>query len=155
MTEERRRLLSLVPRFDRRVWMLTGAMLVFRFGQGLYYPFSTIYFHNVLGIPLSLVGSGLAALAVASVASGLVCGPLTDRYGRKPVMLASLLGSAATFSSFALISNFWGYLAVSVTAGLVGSSAFDTARNAMVADVTLGPLRARAYGLVRVGGNIG
>ena len=135
--------------------MLTGAMLVFRFGQGLYYPFSTIYFHNVLGIPLSLVGSGLAALAVASVASSLVCGPLTDRYGRKPVMLASLLGSAATFSSFALISNFWGYLAVSVTAGLVGSSAFDTARNAMIADVSPGPLRARTYGLVRVGGNIG
>lgn len=34
---------SLVPRLDRRVWMLLVAMLVFKFGQGLYYPFSTIY----------------------------------------------------------------------------------------------------------------
>nr|MDQ3841344.1 MFS transporter [Actinomycetota bacterium] len=61
-----------MPEFDRRVWLLLGAMLVFRFGHGLYYPFSTIYFHNVVGIPLSLVGVGLGALAVASVASGLV-----------------------------------------------------------------------------------
>ena len=144
-----------MSKFDRRVWLLLVAMLVFRFGQGLYYPFSTIYFHNFVGIPLSLVGVGLAALAASSVASGLISGPLTDRYGRKPVMLVALLGSAATFLGFAFVSGFWGYLAVSIAAGLAGSSSFDAARNAMVADVTATHLRARAYGLVRVGGNVG
>ena len=142
-------------KFDRRVWLLLGAMLVFRFGQGLYYPFSTIYFHNVVDIPLSLVGLGLASLAAASVVSGLISGPLTDRYGRKPVMLAALSGSAAAFLGFALVGGIWGYLAVSVAAGLLGSSSFDAARNAMVTDVTPEHLRARAYGLVRVGGNVG
>ena len=141
--------------FDRRVWLLLVAMLVFRFGQGLYYPFSTIYFHNFVGLPLSLVGVGLAALAAASVVSGLISGPLTDRYGRKPVMLAALLGSAGVFFGFAFVGNFWGYLTVSIMAGLVGSSSFDAARNAMVADVAPTHLRARAYGLVRVGGNVG
>ena len=34
------------PGFDRRVWLLLLAMLAFRFGQGLYFPFSTIHFHN-------------------------------------------------------------------------------------------------------------
>ena len=130
-------------------------MLVFRFGQGLYYPFSTIYFHNVVGIPLSLVGLGLASLAAGSVVSGLISGPLTDRYGRKPVMLAALSGSAATFLGFAFVEGIRGYLVVSVAAGLLGSSSFDAARNAMVADVTHERLRARAYGLVRVGGNVG
>ena len=141
--------------FDRRVWLLLFAMLAFRFGQGLYYPFSTIHFHNVVGIPLSLVGAGLGALAAASVVSGLVSGPLSDRYGRKPLMLVSLSGSAATFLAFALVEDFAGYLAVSVAAGLVGSSMFDAARNAMVADVTQPGRRSRAYGLVRVGGNVG
>jgi hypothetical protein len=42
-----------LSRFDRRVWLLLFAMLAFRFGHGLYFPFSSIYFHNVLGIPLS------------------------------------------------------------------------------------------------------
>lgn len=141
--------------FDRRVWLLLGAMLVFRFGQGLYYPFSTIYFHNVVGIPLSLIGVGLASLAAASVVSGLISGPLTDRYGRKPIMLAALFGGAATFLCFALVESIQGYLAVSFAAGLLGSSSFDAARNAMVADVTPEGLRTRAYGLVRVGGNVG
>lgn len=128
---------------------------MFRFGQGLYYPFSAIYFHNVLGIPLSLVGVGLGVLAAASVVSGLVSGPLNDRYGRKPLMLASLSGSSATFLAFALVDGFAGYLAVSVAAGLFGSSVFDAARNAMIADVTQPGRRSRAYGLVRVGGNVG
>ena len=141
--------------FDQRVWLLLLAMLAFRFGQGLYYPFSTIHFHNVVGIPLSLVGASLGALVAASVVSGLVSGPLSDRYGRKPLMLVSLTGSAATFFAFALVEDFAGYLAVSVAAGLIGSSMFDAARNAMVADVTQPGRRSRAYGLVRVGGNVG
>jgi MFS family permease len=113
------------PGFDRRVWLLLLAMLAFRFGQGLYFPFSTIHFHNVVGIPLSLVGVGLGSLAVASVASGLISGPLSDRYGRKPVMLAALAGSSVTFCAFALVEGFTGYLLVSVAAGLAGNSTFD------------------------------
>ncbi len=150
-----RRMRESIVGFDRRVWFLLGAMLVFRFGQGLYYPFSAIYFHNILGIPLSLVGVGLACLAAASVASGLASGSLTDRYGRKPVMLVSLSGAAATFLAFAHVEGLAGYLTVSVAAGLFGSTMFDAARNAMVADVTPPERRSRAYGLVRVGGNVG
>ncbi|MGN2708724.1 MFS transporter, partial [Escherichia coli] len=68
---------------------------------GLFYPFSTIYFHNFVGIPLSLIGTGLGLLAATSVLSGLISGPLADRYGRKPVMLSALSGSAASFVLFA------------------------------------------------------
>jgi len=142
-------------RFDRRVWLLLFAMLAFRFGHGLYFPFSSIYFHNVLGIPLSLVGVGLAVFAGASVLSGLVAGPLTDRYGRKPVMLAALAGSSASFFAFSLVGGFAGYLIVSAGHGFVGWAMFEASRNAMVADVTPQGMRSRAFGLVRVGGNVG
>jgi MFS family permease len=111
-------------RFDRRVWLLLFAMLAFRFGHGLYFPFSSIYFHNVLGIPLSLVGIGLAVFATAGVLSGLVAGPLTDRFGRKPVMLTALAGSAASFFAFSLVGGFAGYLAVSAAHGFIGWSMF-------------------------------
>ncbi len=130
-------------------------MLAFRFGHGLYFPFSSIYFHNVLGIPLSLVGVGIAVFAATSVLSGLVAGPLTDRYGRKPVMLCALAGSSASFFAFSLVGGFAGYLAVSAAHGFIGWSMFEASRNAMVADVTPPGMRSRAYGLVRVGGNVG
>src|SRR5215210_8418230 len=142
-------------RFDRRVWLLLFAMLVFRFGHGLYFPFSSIYFHNVLGIPLSLVGVGLAVFAAAGVLSGLVAGPLIDRVGRKPVMLAALVGSSASFFAFSQVGGFAGYLAVSATHGFIGWSMFEASRNAMVADVTPQGMRSRAFGLVRVGSNVG
>ncbi len=141
--------------FDRRVWLLLFAMVVFRFGHGLYFPFSSIYFHNILGIPLSLVGVGLAVFATSSVVSGLIAGPLTDRYGRKPTMLVALCGSSASFFGFALVDGFAGYLAVSAAHGLLGWSMFEASRNAMVADVTQPGARSRAYGLVRVRGNVG
>jgi MFS family permease len=144
-----------LSRFDRRVWLLLFAMLAFRFGHGLYFPFSSIYFHNVLGIPLSLVGIGLAVFAAASVLSGFFAGPLTDRYGRKPLMLTALAGSSASFFAFSLVGGFAGYLAVSAAHGFVGWSMFEASRNAMVADVTPLGMRSRAYGLVRVGGNVG
>ncbi len=141
--------------FDRRVWLLLFAMLAFRFGHGLYFPFSSIYFHNVLGIPLSLVGVGLAVFAACGVLSGLVSGPLIDRYGRKPVMLTALVGSSGSFFGFSQVGGFAGYLAVSAAHGLVGWSMFEASRNAMVADVTPPGMRSRAFGLVRVGGNVG
>ena len=137
------------------MWLLLFAMLAFRFGHGLYFPFSSIYFHNILGIPLSLVGIGLAVFAAASVLSGLVAGSLTDRYGRKPLMLTALAGSSASFFAFSLVGGFAGYLAVSAAHGFVGWSMFEASRNAMVADVTPLGMRSRAYGLVRVGGNVG
>ena len=137
------------------MWLLLFAMLAFRFGHGLYFPFSSIYFHNILGIPLSLVGIGLAVFAVASVLSGLIAGPLSDRYGRKPVMLTALAGSSASFLAFSLVGGFTGYLTVSAAHGFVGWSMFEASRNAMVADVTPLGMRSRAYGLVRVGGNVG
>jgi MFS family permease len=146
---------SLLPTFDGRVWVLLWAMLAFRFAQGLYYPFSTVYFHNSVGLPLSLIGVGLACLALASVFSGLVAGPLADRYGRKPVMLAALAGNATAFAVFAFAGGFGGYLAACVIAGLLGAGTFDAARNAVVADVVPEGERARAYGLVRMGANVG
>jgi MFS family permease len=106
-------------------------------------PFQFDLFHNVLGIPLSLIGIGLAVFATASVLSGLVAGPLTDRYGRKPLMLTALAGCSASFFASSLVGGF------------VGWSMFEASRNAMVADVTPLGMRSRAYGLVRVGGNVG
>src|SRR5829696_6662518 len=141
-------------RYYRRVIPRATKMLS-KFDRRLYFPFSSIYFHNVLGIPLSLVGVGLGVFATASVLSGLVAGPLTDRYGRKPVMLTALAGSSASFFAFSLVGGFAGYLAVSAAHGFVGWSMFEASRNAMVADVTPLGMRSRAYGLVRVGGNVG
>ena len=99
--------------------------------------------------------SAMTVGGTGDMLSGLVAGPLTDRYGRKPVMLAALTGSSASFFAFSVVGGFAGYLAVSAAHGFVGWAMFEASRNAMVADVTAPGMRSRAFGLVRVGGNVG
>ena len=75
-----------------------------------------------------------------------VIGSLSDRYGRRPVILISAAGLAADFALMALAPNLW-WLAVGRMLGGLTSSSFTTAY-AYMADITEPARRARAYGLL-------
>ncbi|RHW17668.1 MFS transporter [Sphingomonas gilva] len=75
-----------------------------------------------------------------------VIGSLSDRYGRRPVILISTLGLAADWVLMALAPNLW-WLAVGRILGGITSSSF-TAVYAYMADITPPEGRARAYGLI-------
>ena len=75
-----------------------------------------------------------------------VIGSLSDRYGRRPVILISTAGLAADFALMALAPNLW-WLAVGRILGGITSSSFTTVF-AYMADITPPEGRARAYGLI-------
>ena len=75
-----------------------------------------------------------------------VIGSLSDRYGRRPVILISTAGLAADFALMALAPNLW-WLAVGRILGGVTSSSFTTVY-AYMADITPPEKRSRAYGLI-------
>jgi DHA1 family tetracycline resistance protein-like MFS transporter len=75
-----------------------------------------------------------------------VIGSLSDRYGRRPVLLVSALGLAADFALMALAPNLW-WLAVGRMLGGLTSSSFTTTF-AYMADITEPAKRSRAYGLI-------
>lgn len=75
-----------------------------------------------------------------------IIGSLSDRYGRRPVILISAAGLAADFVLMALAPNLW-WLAVGRILGGITSSSFTTAY-AYMADVTAPDQRSRAYGLI-------
>ncbi|HEY0626481.1 MAG TPA: TCR/Tet family MFS transporter [Allosphingosinicella sp.] len=75
-----------------------------------------------------------------------VIGSLSDRYGRRPVILISAAGLSADFALMALAPNMW-WLAVGRILGGITSSSFTTAF-AYMADITPPEKRARAYGLI-------
>lgn len=78
----------------------------------------------------------------------LVCAPilglLSDRIGRRPVLLVSLFGLAIDFLIMALAPNLMWLLVGRVINGMTAAS-FSTA-NAYVADVTAPDQRAKAFG---------
>lgn len=75
-----------------------------------------------------------------------VIGSLSDRFGRRPVLLLSVAGLGADFLLMAVAPNLW-WLAVGRLIGGITSSSFTTVY-AYVADVTPPERRARAYGLI-------
>jgi DHA1 family tetracycline resistance protein-like MFS transporter len=78
--------------------------------------------------------------------SSPVQGALSDRYGRRPVILLSCLGLGLDFCFMALAPTLWWLLVGRIISGITSAS-FTTA-NAYVADVTPADKRARSYGLL-------
>lgn len=75
-----------------------------------------------------------------------VIGSLSDRYGRRPVILLSAVGLAADYVLMALAPNLWWLALGRIIAGITSSS-FTTAF-AYMADITPPEQRSRAYGLI-------
>jgi len=73
-------------------------------------------------------------------------GRLSDRYGRRPVLLTSLAFLGVDWLGHALTSAVWPLMVVHALAGLFAGT--NTVVNAYLADVTPPERRAHAYGLV-------
>ncbi|WP_230182581.1 MFS transporter [Aquabacterium sp. CECT 9606] len=91
-------------------------------------------------------GAAQAAFAIAQFFSAPVLGALSDRYGRRPILLLGLLGMGINFFVTALASEFWMLLAVRVMGGAVCANI--AVANAYVADITVPEERAKNYGML-------
>ncbi len=140
--------------FDRGVWIVAVARFVNVLGSGLVYPFATLYFHLEVGIPFTLVGTGLFGNSVGLAVGTLVGGLLADRYGRRPVMIASMALGAPALATYALVTTALEFIIVATLAGLV-MGLFTPASQAMIADLTTNDARERAYALLKVASNAG
>ena len=92
------------------------------------------------------VGLFAFAFSLVQFFSAPVLGALSDRYGRRPVILVSCLGLGADFVLMALVPNL-AWLFVGRIISAVTSASFTTA-NAYIADVVPPDRRAKSYGMI-------
>src|SRR5690606_24541247 len=88
---------------------------------------------------------GMVFAAVQFVSTP-VQGALSDRFGRRPVILVSCLGLGLDFVVMALATSLPMLLVARIISG-VASASFTTA-NAYIADVTPPEKRAKSYGMI-------
>ncbi len=120
-------------------------------GTGLFLPFSLLYFHLVIGLPLSTVGLALSLATIITVPMVPFSGILVDRFGAKWVVVAS---------QFLQGAGIFGYLIVNGAAMLVGmallvaagQSLFWSAHFTLVAQIATPNERDRWYGLAAATG---
>jgi DHA1 family tetracycline resistance protein-like MFS transporter len=92
------------------------------------------------------VGVFSTVFAVVQFAFSPVQGALSDRFGRRPVILISNLGLAIDFVVLALAPTLWLLFVSRALLGMTAAS-FTTA-NAYIADITPKEKRAAAYGVL-------
>jgi MFS family permease len=134
------------PNHWGKIVLLTGANFTLMAGAGLStaMPAMLIAFGDVPGAAL-LVSLIVTLPALFVVLGGPLMGLLTDRFGRKPVLVGSiLLGGLAGSSAFFLTHIF----AILLTRALVGLciAGATTATNALIADYFTGQKRAKFMG---------
>ncbi len=91
-------------------------------------------------------GAIQVAFAAAQFFSAPVLGALSDRYGRKPILVLGLFGMGINFLVTAMATQFWMLLAVRIFGGICNANV--AVANAYVADITLPENRAKSFGLV-------
>ncbi|AKU92543.1 TCR/Tet family MFS transporter [Vulgatibacter incomptus] len=91
-------------------------------------------------------GIFIALWALMQFVASPIIGSLSDRFGRRPVILLSTVGLAADYVLMALAPNLW-WLAVGRLVAGVTSASFSAAF-AYMADITAPENRARGYGLI-------
>lgn len=90
---------------------------------------------------------GLLSLAFAAtqVLFGPMLGALSDRFGRRPVLIVSLLMSALDYAMLAIANALWMFFVVRLFAGIAGAT--FSVSNAVLADTSKPKERAAQFGL--------
>ncbi len=104
------------------------------------------YYAATFGVGSTALGVLVASFALMQFISSPILGQLSDKVGRRPILLASILTSVASFAFFASANSFWGLLLSRVVAGLATEI---SVAQAYIADIT--EERDRAKGMGRVG----
>lgn len=146
-------LASIVDGLPRLYWVLWTGTLINRLGMFVV-PFLTLYLTTRREIPVSQAALMVSLLGAGSFLSQLVGGELTDRLGRRPVMLASFFLTPPVLISLA-------YAKAVVWIGLITFllgfflDLYRPAVSAAIADLVKPEHRTRGYGYLYWAINLG
>ncbi|MDP9121424.1 MAG: MFS transporter [Acidobacteriota bacterium] len=129
----------------RQLWVLMATVFVDMIGFTIVLPLLPFYATR-LGAKPSMVGVLISAFALAQLATSPYWGRLSDRYGRRPMILAGLLLSAVAYVIFGLAHSLWLLLFSRLVQG-IGSGTAGVVQ-AYVSDSIAPEERAKALGWV-------
>lgn len=135
--------------YPRTFWTLAVVTFIDRLGGALIFPFFALYITSKFDVGMTEVGILFLLFSVPSIFGGLVGGALADRFGRKGVIVFSLVTTATSTLLMGFIESLEVFYVLAVLVGLladVGGPAYQAA----TADVLPEDKRAGGFGMLRV-----
>jgi MFS transporter, DHA1 family, tetracycline resistance protein len=130
---------------SRPLLVIFLTILVNLIGFGIIIPLLPFYAQTFGASPVA-IGVLFASFSISQLIASPVLGEWSDRWGRRPVLIFSLLGTVVSFVMLALAHSLAMLFAARVVDGLSGGN-ITTAR-AYIGDVTDESNRAKAFGML-------
>jgi len=135
-----------VPRdFRTRLAILFLTVFVDLVGFGIILPLLPLYADR-FGASGTMIGVLVLSYSAAQLFMAPVWGKLSDRFGRRPILIIGLIGSAISYLVFAFAGSILALLLSRVMAGVGGANV--PVAQAYIADITPPERRAGGMGLI-------
>ncbi|NBV42552.1 MFS transporter, partial [bacterium] len=95
-----------------------------------------------------MMGLLLAAYSLAQFVAAPILGSLSDKYGRKPILVISKLGSVAAYAILAVATNYWMFFLSRLLDGFTGGNI--SAARAYAADITSEEDRPKGMAIIGI-----
>lgn len=153
LRRQRTRLRRTYEEYPRSFWILVLTTFIDSLGGFLLFPFLSLYVTQKFGVGMTEVGFLFGLFSITDMIGGLVGGALTDRIGRKSMVLFGLVSSALIALILGVIGTFKLFAAAVLVVGIFASMG-GPARQSMVADLLPEERRAEGFGILRVTFNV-
>jgi MFS family permease len=139
--------------FPGHFWVLTSASFIDRLGGALIFPFFSLYLTQKFGVGMIEVGYLFMIFSIGSFFGNMVGGALTDRFGRKAILIFGLVISGLSSLAMGVIDDLTLFYMLAALVGLLSDVAAP-AQQAMVADLLPIDKRNEGFGIIRVAFNL-
>lgn len=140
--------------YPRQFWLLFWGMLLSTIGSSMIWPFLMVYASERLNLPLTQTASLVTINSTASLLMTFAAGQITDRVGRKMVMVVSLLSNAVVYLFLSHAATYTQFAMLMVMLG-ASNPLYRVGADAMMADLISPDKRADAYSVLRMSNNAG
>ncbi|HSA99047.1 MAG TPA: MFS transporter [Anaerolineales bacterium] len=146
------RLRTIYTEFPPLFWIIVGTLFIDSIGSTLLFPFFALYITQKFGVGMTEAGVLLGMSSLCGLVGSVIGGALTDKFGRRRLILFGLVFSALSSLLFGLAQDVKLLYFLVVIVGLLSRVA-TPAQDAMMADILPESKRQEAFGITRVAFN--
>ena len=139
--------------YPKLFWIVVGTSFIDGVGGTMLFPFFSLYITQKFNVGMTQAGIILGMFSLFGMLGGMIGGALTDRFGRRKLILFGLVFSALTTLLFGLVTDIDVMYPIAVVVGFIGGLS-GPAHNAMIADILPEEKRQEGFGILRVVGNL-